>query len=56
MRGFSRLRGPNASGRQSMSFAGFAGLMNTLRRRGDGWVPMDLYQLRIVYVVARIDR
>ena len=36
----------------AMSFAGFAGLMNTLRRRGEGWAPMDLYQLRIIVAYA----
>ena len=36
----------------AMSFAGFAGLMNTFRRRGDGWAPMDLYQLRIIVAYA----
>jgi len=36
----------------SMSFAGFAGLMNTLRRRGEAWAPMDLYQLRIIVAYA----
>ena len=35
-----------------MSFAGFAGLMNTLRRRGEAWAPMDLYQLRIIVAYA----
>jgi hypothetical protein len=36
----------------AMSFAGFAGLMNTLRRRGETWAPMDLYQLRIIVAYA----
>jgi hypothetical protein len=36
----------------AMSFAGFAGLMNTLRRRGEAWAPMDLYQLRIIVAYA----
>lgn len=36
----------------AMSFAGFAGLMNTLRRRGEGWAPMELYQLRIIVAYA----
>jgi hypothetical protein len=36
----------------AMSFAGFAGLMNTLRRRGEAWTPMDLYQLRIIVAYA----
>ena len=36
----------------AMSFAGFAGLMNSLRRRGDTWAPMDLYQLRIIVAYA----
>lgn len=35
-----------------MSFAGFAGLMNALRRGGDTWAPMDLYQLRIIVAYA----
>ena len=35
-----------------MSFAGFAGLMNSLRRRGETWTPMDLYQLRIIVAYA----
>lgn len=36
----------------AMSFAGFAGLMNTLRRRGEDWAPMELYQLRIIVAYA----
>jgi hypothetical protein len=36
----------------AMSFAGFAGLMNTLRRGGDTWAPMELYQLRIIVAYA----
>jgi hypothetical protein len=36
----------------AMSFAGFAGLMNSLRRRGETWEPMDLYQLRIIVAYA----
>jgi hypothetical protein len=36
----------------AMSFAGFAGLMNTLRRRGEGWAAMELYQLRIIVAYA----
>ena len=36
----------------AMSFAGFAGLMNSLRRRGETWDPMDLYQLRIIVAYA----
>ena len=36
----------------AMSFAGFAGLMNTLRRRGEAWAPMELYQLRIIVAYA----
>ena len=36
----------------SMSFAGFAGLMNALRRRGETWEPMELYQLRIIVAYA----
>src|SRR5437879_742735 len=35
-----------------MSFAGFAGLMNALRRRGESWAPIELYQLRIVVAYA----
>jgi len=35
----------------SMSFAGFAGLMNALRR-GDTWQAMHLYQLRIIVAYA----
>src|SRR5438132_11751490 len=35
-----------------MSFAGFAGLMNALRRRGETWEPMELYQLRIIVAYA----
>ena len=35
-----------------MSFAGFAGLMNTLRRRGEAWAAMELYQLRIIVAYA----
>jgi len=35
-----------------MSFAGFAGLMNTLRRRGETWAPIELYQLRIIVAYA----
>ena len=36
----------------AMSFAGFAGLMNALRRRGESWAPMELYQLRIIVAYA----
>src|SRR5437870_13902537 len=36
----------------AMSFAGFAGLMNALRRRGETWEPMELYQLRIIVAYA----
>jgi hypothetical protein len=36
----------------AMSFAGFAGLMNALRRRGETWAPMELYQLRIIVAYA----
>jgi hypothetical protein len=36
----------------AMSFAGFAGLMNSLRRGGDTWAPMALYQLRIIVAYA----
>jgi hypothetical protein len=36
----------------AVSFAGFAGLMNALRRRGDTWAPMELYQLRIIVAYA----
>jgi hypothetical protein len=32
----------------SMSFVGFAGLMNALRRPGETWEAMALYQLRII--------
>src|SRR4051794_29773179 len=32
----------------AMSFAGFTGLMNALRRQGETWEPMELYQLRII--------
>lgn len=35
----------------AMSFIGFAGLMNALRR-GDRWEPMELYQLRVIVVYA----
>src|SRR5438094_9203732 len=35
-----------------MSFAGFAGLMNALRRHGETWEPMELYQLRIIVAYA----
>src|SRR5438067_8216576 len=35
-----------------MSFAGFAGLMNSLRRQGETWAPMELYQLRIIVAYA----
>src|SRR5207302_9302843 len=35
-----------------MSFAGFAGLMNALRRRGETWEPLELYQLRIIVAYA----
>src|SRR5437879_8630031 len=35
-----------------MSFAGFAGLMNALRRRGESWAPIELYQLRIIVAYA----
>ena len=36
----------------AMSFAGFAGLMNALRRHGETWEPMELYQLRIIVAYA----
>src|SRR5437762_13517379 len=36
----------------AMSFAGFAGLMNALRRRGESWAPIELYQLRIIVAYA----
>jgi hypothetical protein len=36
----------------AMSFVGFTGLMNALRRRGDAWTKMELYQLRIVVAYA----
>lgn len=36
----------------SMSFVGFTGLMNALRRRDDAWAPMELYQLRIIVAYA----
>jgi hypothetical protein len=36
----------------AMSFAGFAGLMNAFRRRGESWAPMELYQLRIIVAYA----
>ena len=36
----------------SVSFAGFAGLMNALRRRGEAWEPMELYQLRVIVAYA----
>jgi len=36
----------------AMSFAGFAGLMNALRRRSETWEPMELYQLRIIVAYA----
>jgi hypothetical protein len=36
----------------AMSFAGFAGLMNALRRRGESWAPMELYQLHIIVAYA----
>ena len=36
----------------AMSFAGFTGLMNALRRRGETWAPMELYQLRIIVAYA----
>jgi hypothetical protein len=32
----------------AMSFVGFAGLMNALRRPGETWEAMALYQLRII--------
>ena len=35
-----------------MSFVGFTGLMNALRRGGDTWAPMELYQLRIIVAYA----
>ena len=35
-----------------MSFVGFTGLMNALRRGGDSWAPMELYQLRIIVAYA----
>jgi len=36
----------------AMSFAGFTGLMNALRRSGETWQPMELYQLRIIVAYA----
>src|SRR5256885_15240028 len=36
----------------AMSFAGFAGLMNALRSRGESWAPIELYQLRIIVAYA----
>ena len=36
----------------AMSFAGFTGLMNALRRQGETWAPMELYQLRIIVAYA----
>src|SRR5439155_19402354 len=36
----------------AMSFAGFAGLMNALRRRGESWAPIELYQLSIIVAYA----
>jgi hypothetical protein len=36
----------------AMRFAGFAGLMNALRRRGESWAPIELYQLRIIVAYA----
>jgi hypothetical protein len=36
----------------AVSFAGFAGLMNSLRRGGDIWAQMELYQLRIIVAYA----
>lgn len=39
-----------------MSFVGFTGLMNALRRGNETWAPMELYQLRIIvaYAVASL--
>ena len=36
----------------SMSFVGFTGLMNALRRGSATWAPMELYQLRIIVAYA----
>ena len=36
----------------AMSFVGFTGLMNALRRRVDAWTQMELYQLRIIVAYA----
>ena len=36
----------------AMSFAGFAGLMNAFRRRGETWAAMELYQLRVIVAYA----
>ena len=36
----------------AMSFVGFTGLMNALRRSGDAWAPMELYQLRLIVAYA----
>ena len=36
----------------AMSFAGFAGLINALPRRGETWAPIELYQLRIIVAYA----
>jgi predicted permease len=36
----------------SMSFVGFTGLMNALRRGGETWAQIELYQLRIIVAYA----
>lgn len=40
----------------SMSFVGFTGLMNALRRGGETWAAIELFQLRIIvaYAVATL--
>jgi hypothetical protein len=36
----------------ALSFVGFTGLMNALRRQSETWAPMELYQLRIIVAYA----
>lgn len=36
----------------AMSFVWFTGLMNALRRGGETWAPMELYQLRLIVAYA----
>ena len=36
----------------SLSFIGFTGLLSALRRAGDAWAPIELFQLRLIVAYA----